>query len=1064
MSSIVRSLLWSSTPSEGKGARRTGLAGIISSSIESLFSSPRREVVDDDDDQENGSVAEKTPKEDSNDDEDMHGAAAALLSLGSSGKSPPQQQQQSSPKRVMLVRKGEVEQVVPVVVLPPMQDQRPHTSKAENTPSRKSSRIQERSPYAGRLGDDDFLTGEAFDKALGGAKKTGSGVDEKKPSLLEQAPSSLPLHDQQRPVDGTTPARKSTRIQERPPYKGRLGDVDFFTGEAFDKAFGGAKKTSKGEETKLSLIVQASERLNDQQLLADKTTPSRKSTRIHERSPYAGRLGDPFDKALGGAKKTNRDKATKISPKDLVPATLHNQERPASEATPARKSTRIQERSPYAGRLGEDDFFTGEAFDKALGGSKKTKSVGSTEMADAPIESSTADKETGERNLNESSRKSNRIRERTPYVGRLGSEDFYTGEGFEEALALGAKKSKTIEKSLNEAVASKPKNAKAPWTKEEDECLQNLFQTLVFEQIRPWDDVAAYMSGRDGYECCKRWYDCLSSGIPKNQGNQSLNWPPKEQELLMKVIEVHGSPDYDKLVASYFPHRTPGSLKSCWFRISQEVSGTREKNCARKGSALSEENKNYTVPANASQKAKAKSPAVARRSKPQEWTREVCLAAAYALLAPFVVSNISYFTLLLKDDERLQSFVQTLIFEQMRAWRDVAASMNGYTGDECCRRWYDTLHPAGFQSTGRPNAWHQKEKHLLEKVVIANGPTFDKLASNYFPHRNAKSLERCWIRIKSRNDIEKGKSTSSPAVPSPIAKDQRPLQQLSQGYRTSDRARKRQPFAGRLGSKDFFTGDDFDEALGYQGSSKRTKDKTIAPKELSAEKSAASSDFTSKVSIRPVLKKRKAAADVDMQQTQKAVSFGPAISVVTIPRANKKHRAGCWTAEVRPTVKHLLYRKGISDIATQLSPRKSHVSRNLSTSLSWTNCDLGTTSLLACPAVQALNAANDGTTVSNMPPPKIGPNGTPWKTSYCLIWWPFTETRKSGVRIYRCDMFSSSQNLVLSTCTNGPDGRNWRMNTFRIGRIKLSGITGEKHERIARLTLRIRIHRLGNNT
>jgi hypothetical protein len=250
----------------------------------------------------------------------------------------------------------------------------------------------------------------------------------------------------------------------------------------------------------------------------------------------------------------------------------------------------------------------------------------------------------------------------------------------------------------------------------------------------------------------------------------------------------------------------------------------------------------------------------------------------------------------------LQVFVETLIFEQMRPWSDVAASMNGRTGYECCKRWYDCLDPSGFQLNGRPRAcaWHQREKHLLEKVVNANGPTFDRLASDYFPHRNGKSLERCWIRIKAKNDIANGESPIGPGVRSSTANDQRSLERKqSPGRETSGRTRKRPQHAGRPGDEEFFTGRDFDEVFGYQKRSKPAKDDTIASKELSTEKALGDKDGALKSTVRPVLKKRKAATDVDEQRTQKVVSFRPEISVVTIPRANKKRRTG-WTAEVGP--------------------------------------------------------------------------------------------------------------------------------------------------------------------
>ncbi|KAF9888979.1 hypothetical protein FE257_008149 [Aspergillus nanangensis] len=93
-----------------------------------------------------------------------------------------------------------------------------------------------------------------------------------------------------------------------------------------------------------------------------------------------------------------------------------------------------------------------------------------------------------------------------------------------------------------------------PWTKEEDEILDQAIQTQGDEPIN-WLEVASHLSGRSNKDCRKRWVYSLAPSIRKG------SWADWEDTALCEGVRLYGTRAHGRrwteIVERYFPDRTP---------------------------------------------------------------------------------------------------------------------------------------------------------------------------------------------------------------------------------------------------------------------------------------------------------------------------------------------------------------------------------------------------------------------------------------------------------------------------------------------------------------------------
>ena len=115
---------------------------------------------------------------------------------------------------------------------------------------------------------------------------------------------------------------------------------------------------------------------------------------------------------------------------------------------------------------------------------------------------------------------------------------------------------------------------KTMWTKEEDELLTKIVQTMG---ARKWKSIAEHIPGRTGKQCRERWMSHISPDL------KNPDWTQSEDKELEKLHALYGN-KWAKLTA-FFPGRPPNAIKNRWNcilrknkREAKELQSTNHKN------------------------------------------------------------------------------------------------------------------------------------------------------------------------------------------------------------------------------------------------------------------------------------------------------------------------------------------------------------------------------------------------------------------------------------------------------------------------------------------------------
>ncbi|XP_038726022.1 uncharacterized protein LOC120017044 isoform X2 [Tripterygium wilfordii] len=242
------------------------------------------------------------------------------------------------------------------------------------------------------------------------------------------------------------------------------------------------------------------------------------------------------------------------------------------------------------------------------------------------------------------------------------------------------------------------------------------------EQIREflpkvnWDELASlYVMGRSGAECEARWLNFEDPLINREK------WTPKEDKLLLYIVQEKGITNWFDIAVSLGTNRTP---YQCLARFQRSLNA-----CILKKEWTKEEDAQLRTAVEAFGESNWQSLAstLEGRTGPQ------CSNRWKKSLHP---GRQKVGRWALDEDKRLT--VAAMIFGQ-KNWNKIAKFVSGRTQVQCRERWVNSLDPSVNRSK-----WTEEEDSKLKAAAAENGYCWSKVAS-CLPSRTDN---QCWRRWK----------------------------------------------------------------------------------------------------------------------------------------------------------------------------------------------------------------------------------------------------------------------------------------------------------------------------